>query len=579
MRFQYIPYIWLLVASSSVTLSLGIYALLRRKNAKGAASFILSMLVVTIWSLGNALEMSALDFGTKLFWANIEYFAYCYSPVTLLVLCMEFTGYDKWVKNKKVWWLAVIPSIIIILVWIDGIFGLIRYDMHMDYSGLFPVIAKKYGPVFYIHAAYSHFLNIIAWILITKAVFFKNTVYKRQALALFFGLSLIVIPNILYILGISPVKRFDITPVFFGPAGLIMAWGIFRYKMFDLIPLARATIIETMEAGVLVLDLQDRVLDINPAFERILGLTVSQISTKRVEDACYKIPELAKACMDRSIAHIEFSINSMKAAKIYEALFSPLTDSEGILIGRLAVIYEITEKKQAQQEFLRHQWRLAVIEERERMARDMHDNLGQVLGFISIQAQGIRQELLNVGVEVASLKLDKLIAAAQDAHDGIREYIRNARSTAFIEKDFITALEKDIKVFEEQTGIFVELDIPIDFTGEELEPIIRLNMLNIIKEALNNVRKHAEANKVKISFSLSQEELSTTIEDDGKGFDINLYENGANSKFGLNIMRERAAAIGAKIHIDSSIGRGSRISLYLQIQEGRKHADEIDASR
>lgn len=579
MRFQYIPYIWLLVASSSVTLSLGIYALLRRKNAKGAVSFILSMFVVTIWSSGNALEMAAVDFSTKLFWANIEYFAYCYSPVTLLALCMEFTGYDKWVKNKKVWWLVVIPTIIMILVWTDGIFGLIRYDMHMDYSGLFPVIAKKYGPVFYIHAAYSHFLNITAWILITKAVFFKNTVYKRQALALFFGLSLSVIPNIVYISGISPVKRFDITPVFFGSAGLIMAWGIFRYKMFDLIPLARATIIETMEAGVLVLDLEDRVLDINPAFERILGLTASQISTKRVEEACYKIPELAKACMDRRIAHIEFSINTMKDAKIYEALFSPLTDKEGIMIGRLAVIYEITDKKQAQQEFLRHQWSLAVIEERERMARDMHDNLGQVLGFINLQAQGIRHELLNAGVEIASTKFDKLIEATQEAHNDIRGYIRNARSTAFIEKDFITALGKDIVIFEEQTGILVEVDIPVDFTGEELEPIIRLNMLNIIKEALNNVRKHAEAHNVKVSISLSQGELCAAIQDDGKGFDINLYENGTNLKFGLNIMRERAAAIGAKIEIESSLGNGSCIAFYLPIRKGGINEDETIAGR
>lgn len=579
MRFQYIPYIWLLVVSSSVTLSLGIYALLRRKNAKGAASFILSMLVVTIWSFGNILEISAIDFSTKLFWANIEYFAYCYSPVTLLALCMEFTGYDKWVKNKKVWWLVVIPTIIIMLVWTDGVFGLIRYDMHMDYSGLFPVIAKKYGHAFYIHAAYSHSLNIIAWILITKAVFYKNTVYKRQALALFFGLSLIIIPNILYISGISPVKRFDITPIFFGPAGLIMAWGIFRFKMFDLIPLARATVIETMAPGVLVLDLQDRVLDVNPAFERILGMTASQISTKRAEEACFKIPELAKACMDRRIAHTEFSINTMKDAKIYEALFSPLTDKEGIMIGRLAVIYEITDKKQAQQEFLRHQWSLAVIEERERMARDMHDNLSQVLGFINLQAQGIRHELLNAGVEIASTKFDKLIEATQEAHNDIRGYIRNARSTAFIEKDFIIALGKDIVIFEEQTGILVEVDIPVDFTGEELEPIIRLNMLNIIKEALNNVRKHAEAHNVKVSISLSQGELCAAIQDDGKGFDINLFENGTNSKFGLSIMRERAAAIGAKIEIESSLGNGSCIAFYLPIRKGGINEDETIAGR
>lgn len=143
MQFQYISYIWLLIASAFASLSLGIYALLRRRSAKGAVNFILSMMVITIWSSANALEMSATDFYTKLFWANVQYFAYCYSPVTLLALCMEFTGYDRWIRNRKVLWFAVIPTIIIMLVWTDGLHGLIRYDMHMDYSGSFPVIEKN----------------------------------------------------------------------------------------------------------------------------------------------------------------------------------------------------------------------------------------------------------------------------------------------------------------------------------------------------------------------------------------------------------------------------------------------------
>ncbi|HQO41517.1 MAG TPA: histidine kinase N-terminal 7TM domain-containing protein, partial [Bacillota bacterium] len=178
MRIQYIPYIWPLITSAFISLSLGIFVILRRRDSKGAVSFILSMLVVTIWSLGNALEMASIDFSTKLFWANVQYFAYCYSPLTLLAMCMEFTGYDRWIRNRKVLWLAVIPTIIVILVWTDHLHGLIRYNMHMNYSGSFPVIDKKYGPAFYIHALYSHMLNILAWILLLKAVFFRNTVYK-----------------------------------------------------------------------------------------------------------------------------------------------------------------------------------------------------------------------------------------------------------------------------------------------------------------------------------------------------------------------------------------------------------------
>lgn len=580
MKFQYVPYIWPLIASASASLSLGIYALLKRRNAKGAMSFILSMAIVTIWSSANALEMSSADFATKLFWANVQYFAYCYSPVTLLALCMEFTGYDRWVRNRKVLWIAVIPTIIIILVWTDGLHGLIRYDMHMNYSGSFPVIAKKYGPVFLIHALYSQFLNIFAWILLMKAVFSKSTFYRKQALSLLFGLSLIILPNILYITGLSPVKRFDITPLSFGPAGLIAAWGIFRFKLFDVIPIAWAKVIMTMDAGVIVLDLQNRVLDINPAFERIVGCSVLKDSAKPVEEVCSKIPELAAACLDRSIDHIEFTINIKESLKIYEVFLSPLTDSKGVFIGRVAVIYEITEKKQAQQAFIEQQWKLAVIEERERMSRDLHDNLGQVLGFINLQAQGIRQELMNAGIDTVSYKLEKLVKVTQSAHNEIREYIRNVRNPVYLEKDFITALKKDISNFEEHTGLSVKLDIPDEFAFEELKMNIRINLLNIVKEALNNIRKHAEAENVRISFTLAQEQLYATIEDDGKGFEILHNHSTVRNKFGLDIMHERALEIGGEIDIKSGVGKGSRILLRVPAFEGgRKYENEIDVGR
>lgn len=578
MQYRYIPYIWLLIVSAFVSLALGVYALLMKRKARGVTAFVFSMFVVTIWSAGNALEMSAVDFSTKLFWANIQYFAYCYSPVTLLALCMQFTGYDKWIENKKILWIAIIPTIIIILVWTDRLHGLIRYDMNMDYSGIFPVISKKYGPVFYVHAVYSHLLNIIAWVLVIRAVFLKNTVYRRQALALFFGISLIVLPNIMYISNIGPFKRFDITPVFFGPAGMIIAWGIFRFKLFDLIPLARATVIETMDAGIMVLDLQDRVLDVNPAFQRIIGISASQISAKWVEEACSKIPELVNACMDRSITETEFCINEMGTSKIYEALISPLTDDKGKLMGRLLVAYDITEKKQAQQEFLRQQRKLAVIEERERMARDMHDNLGQVLGFINLQAQGVRQELKNSGIEIAGRSIDKLVDATQSAHKEIREYIINARNMDFLEKDLVSALRKNIIAFREQTGIAVREDIPIGFTGEELEPGVVLNILNIVKEALNNVRKHAQASHIKIGFSVVEEQLYITIEDNGRGFENIQNTDSRKNKFGLNIMKERASEMGGQLDINSVLGEGCRISLHVPLRKGDK-IYETDAGR
>lgn len=570
MRYQYIFYVWLLAASAFTSMSLGIYALVERRNAKGAASFILSMIVVTTWSSANALEMASVDLSTKLFWANVQYFAYCYSPVTLLALCMEFTGNDRWIRNRKVLWLAVLPTIIILLVWTNNFHGLVRYGIHMDYSGEFPVISKKYGPAFFIHATYSQSLNILAGILLIKAVFYKNTVYRKQALSLFIGLSLIVIPNIMYITGLSPIKRFDITPLFFAPAGLITAVGIFRFKLFDVIPVAWATVIRTMDAGVMVLDLQDRVLDVNPAFERIVGYSASAASTRPVKQVCADIPELATACLNRQMTHTEFSVNMNGLTRIYEALLSPLADKRKNPIGRLAVIYEITKKKQEQQEYLRQQWKQAVATERERNALDLHDNLGQELGFISMQAQGIRQELKNAGIELVVPQLDRLIGIAQAANNELREYIRNARNEKAVEENFVTALKHCISGLEEQTGARARLDIPSGFPWEEFAPDVRIHILNIVKESLNNVRKHAEAANVTVSFSLVRDQLCLAVEDDGKGFDVTRLKNKKNDGFGLNIMQERASKIGGQIDIESTPGRGSRVSLRLPFQGGKK---------
>lgn len=551
---------------------------MKRRNAKNSVSFILSMAAVTLWSVSNALEMSGADFATKLFWANMQYFAYCYSPVTLFALCLQFTGYDKLIQNKRIWWFAFLPTVIVLLVWTDGLHGLMRYDMVLNYSGDFPVIAKQYGPFFYIHAAYAHILNVTAWVMLVRVVLFKNTVYRKQAFALFLGVSMIVIPNVLYVLGLSPF-RFDITPVFFGPAGLLMAWAIFRYKMFDLVPLARANVIETMDVAVMVLDLQDRILDINPAFEKIAGCPALQVTGRCVDAVCKNIPELAGACMDRSVLHTEFSIHQHESKRIYEALLSPLTDSKKILIGRLVLIYEITDKKQAQQAYLKQQRMLAVIEEREKMARDMHDNLGQLLGFINLQAQGIRQELAAAGVQTALARIDKLVDVTRLAHQEIRSYIKNTRNSVFQEKDFIAAIQKEIIRFEEQSGIVAQLDMPGQFVVGIAAPHARFAILQIVKEALRNVQKHAQAEHVKVSFSVENDELCVAIADNGKGFDPAGQNNAPGMSFGLNIMHERALEIGARFYIESSPGKGSRIVLITPIEKGRNDSHETDAGR
>lgn len=576
-RFQYISYIWPLLISASATVLLAVYAFIRHRYSKCAVSFILSMLIVTVWSVGNALEMSGIDLPTKLFWANIQYFAYCYSPPALLALSMRFTGYDKWLRNKKFWWLLVLPTIIIVLVWTDGIHGLMRYYVHLDYGGLFPVIAKSYGPAFYIHAAYEHVINITAIVMMVRAVINRKTLYRKQAVILLIGASLIVLPNLIYISGLSPVSGFDLTPIFFGPAGALMAWAIFRYKMFNLVPLARATVMEVMDTGVMVLDLQGRILDMNPAFEEIMGTSMKDASGKEAAEICRDIPIFAEVCAGKGAQHCEFTIKAINSFRIYEAVFSPLADNKGTMMGRLVMVYEITEKKKEQQRYLEQQRRLAAAHEKEQMARDLHDNLGQILGFINLQAQGVRQELVTAGVETVSDKLDRLVEVTQAAHEEIRAYIKSARSISPSDSDFLELLRNDIMRFGQRTDIPMELYTNLELAKINLAPQVQLHLLSIAKEALNNVQKHSGADHVKLSLSLEKGYLFLSIIDDGKGFVVSDENNTAGKAFGLSIMKERAMEIGAEITIESAPGKGCRVSLVLPVSKGGKNVREIIA--
>lgn len=565
MNYHYIPIIWPLLVSGFLTLSLGIFVQLKHKKAKGAGYFALSMLIITFWSIPNALEMTAAELPVKLFWANVQYIAYCFSPVSLLLLCMEATGYSF--RGKKKYLLAILPCITLLLVWTNPLHGLIRYEIHMDYSGAFPVIEKKYGIWFYVHALYSHCLNLYAVMVLLRTALTKKSIYREQAIQLFIGTCFIIMPNLIYITGISPLK-YDITPVFFGPAGVIILWSIFHSRMFELVPLARAAVIDAMDAGVMVMDMQDRVLDMNPVFKRITGISKPQYYLMSIEMLCKGIPELTRIMKDTSISHAEFTIAREEQSQVFEILLIPLNDQNNNRIGRLAMIYDITEKKRVQQEFLKQQWRLAVMDERERMARDLHDNLGQVLGFINFQAQAIQQKLLNEGIELVSDKLDQLINTAQNSHMEIREYISGVRTSVNTERDFITALKKDITNFEQQTGLPVLLDIPEEPVEKEFNMAVMVNIRNIIHEALNNIRKHAQAKEVRISFHRKENQMVISIADDGRGFCAVKNDYTVKNKFGLDIMRERAALIGGSVSIESAPNKGSRITIYIPGTEG-----------
>ena len=217
---------------------------------------------------------------------------------------------------------------------------------------------------------------------------------------------------------------------------------------------------------------------------------------------------------------------------------------------------EIAEREQAQATLIEQQRTLATFEERERMGRELHDGLGQVLGYVNVQAQATQTLLAEGKTQAAQTNLGDLARAAQEAYAGIRSHILGLRTAGPSGPDFSTTVRDYVHQFGQQYGIATSLSLPDEMPVSLFAPGVEEQVLRIVQEALTNVRKHAHAARAEVVFSLAGDQVQILITDDGVGFAPDLSDG---AHFGLDIMRERAEQTGGRLEIRSAPGQGTRV--------------------
>lgn len=199
----------------------------------------------------------------------------------------------------------------------------------------------------------------------------------------------------------------------------------------------------------------------------------------------------------------------------------------------------------------------AVLKERERLAREMHDGLAQTLGFLRWQVHQVRGWLSRGEVERVVSQLDALVRVIDEAYTDVREAIDGLRLSLNEAASFTVAVEEYAARFSERTGIAVTLDME----DIPLPPMVQAHLLRVVQEALTNVRKHAGARRVHIAMHNSGRGLTITMVDDGRGFDPTTPLS--DHHFGLRIMRERVQGLGGMLEVVTAPGQGTRLEIYL----------------
>ena len=242
----------------------------QKRTAQGAFPFALIMAGLAVWSVLSALEQETATLSGKLFWANAFWLCSTFSPIVWFALAAQHTGRESRVTTRILALLAVVPGVSIILVWTTPIPGTVRASAVLEEFGGLDFLVTTFGPWFWFLIAYSYVLLLIGSLLLIHMAATSPDVYRKQAIAIVAGAALPWAGTAVYLSGILSWPL-NLTPFTLVGSDVVMGWAMFRFNLLDIVPMAQGTLVKDMSDGVIVLDDDDRIANLNAVAERIIG--------------------------------------------------------------------------------------------------------------------------------------------------------------------------------------------------------------------------------------------------------------------------------------------------------------------
>lgn len=297
--------------------------------------------------------------------------------------------------------------------------------------------------------------------------------------------------------------------------------------------------------------------ELKEAYEKADNLRI-QLAVKREQEQFYI----------RKRNDLEVRIkDAYKTVQKADNLITQVGAALGYLTGDLMEISTQLEDMQ-QRQLLGLKIIKAQEDERQRVARDIHDGPAQLMSNVVLKAE-ICERLIDVDMEKAKDELQNLKKIVRDSLQDVRKIIYNLRPMSLDDLGLVPTLQRYIMTFQEDSGIAVSFRTRGVY--DDIRPVISLTVFRIVQEAISNISKHAAAQNVAISLEFLDRTLQLYVYDDGKGFDVEKLKERSddmNCGFGLFSMRERVELLNGDFNISSEPGKGTRLNIIIPfIQE------------
>jgi len=338
--FQYNFFVTLAPIAAIISIVIAVYAW-RYRAIPGAMRLFAYTLVVVGFLLTDLLGLIDPTFSGTLFWAKFSYLFMALLPVSWFAFALQYAGRHDWLRPGRFWLFLIVPAATFILVQTTELHGLVWKQYFFRPVGQWLAISVTYGTWFLVSTLYAYILFVVGVALILREYWSAYRLHRQQSIWIIVGAVVPLAFNLVFVFDLIPNLHKDFSPLGYALSGVAFAIGMFKFRLFDLMPVARATLLDRMRDGVLVLDMRGRLVDLNMAARRILGLASEGLIDRSIADLLpgwYKIEEWQLA---------EFSVETAEMPRFYEVERTQLVIGKHSA-GQLIVLHDITERRRAQ---------------------------------------------------------------------------------------------------------------------------------------------------------------------------------------------------------------------------------------
>lgn len=365
MQFQTNPYlIWQLIPGV-VLFTISLYVQSRPVKKRESGAFTWMMLGGSFWAIANAIQLITPEMGWQIFWNRLTYVGIMIVPTAWFLLSVKLTGIfrERVERNERYFWIPPLVSFLLLLT--SGWHKLFIASFGTVSVGGYVTLENQYGPLFYVHTVYSYLLMVSGIILLGISLATKFKKYGVQAYGLIIGVLAPLIGNVYYLFGSPPAGFPDPTPIIFTVTGIAFAWAIFGGHILEVVPLAHDAIVRKLSTGVMILDADKNIRDINDSAREMLGLTSRTYagdSLSALVEQNREVALIVNDALDTSTqGDREIQVAFPATQRTFDVHVSHITDKLGNTTGWLIQFNDISEKMKAEEGLVATQKTMKIV--------------------------------------------------------------------------------------------------------------------------------------------------------------------------------------------------------------------------